>query len=141
MEEYYIIIFINMIIFNVVDDCIENCGDEVSRGNYDPGSPGERETTENGLIEEAGKTIREYVCTFLLQMEHGIDEKMPLSRRHNPMDCAMGRALLFAIHGRKRWKNSLREAERTNAPSEQLSYQWERKFGTSNSETAMGGNI
>ena len=34
--------------------------------------------TENGLIEEAGKTIREMVCCFLSQIEERIDDKLPL---------------------------------------------------------------
>ena len=36
------------------------------------------EKTENGFIEEAGKTVREYVCTFLSQIEEGTYEKLPL---------------------------------------------------------------
>ena len=36
------------------------------------------EKAENGLIEEAGKTIREYVCTSLSQIERGVDDKIPL---------------------------------------------------------------
>ena len=43
-----------------------------------PEAPAKCEQTENGLIEEAGKTIREYFCTFLSQMEDGIDDKIPL---------------------------------------------------------------
>ena len=40
--------------------------------------PAKGENAENGLIEEAGKTIREYVCTFLTQFEDGTDDKVPL---------------------------------------------------------------
>ena len=36
------------------------------------------EQAENGLLEEAGKTIREYVCTFLSQIEDGANKKLPL---------------------------------------------------------------
>ena len=34
-----------------------------------PESPAKGEKAENGLIEEAGKTIREFVCTFMSQIE------------------------------------------------------------------------
>ena len=34
--------------------------------------------TENGYIEEAGKTVRELACTFITQVEEGVDEKLPL---------------------------------------------------------------
>ena len=30
------------------------------------------------MIEEAGKTIREYACTSISQIEDGIDDKFPL---------------------------------------------------------------
>ena len=43
-----------------------------------PEAPATGEKAENGLIEEAGKTIREYFCTFLSQIEDGIDDKIPL---------------------------------------------------------------
>ena len=43
-----------------------------------PEQPAKGEKAENGLVEEAGKTIREYVCTFLSQMEYGVDDKIPL---------------------------------------------------------------
>ena len=43
-----------------------------------PEAPAKGEKAENGLIEEAGKTIREYTCTFLSQMEDGIDDRIPL---------------------------------------------------------------
>ena len=35
-----------------------------------PESPAKGEKAENGLIEEAGKTVREFVCTFISQIEH-----------------------------------------------------------------------
>ena len=41
-------------------------------------APAKGEKAENGLIEEAGKTIREYVCTFLSAIEDGVDDKIPL---------------------------------------------------------------
>ena len=43
-----------------------------------PENPANNKKAENGLIEEAGKTIRGYVCTFISQIEEGIDEKLPL---------------------------------------------------------------
>ena len=43
-----------------------------------PETPAKHEKAENGYIEEAGKTIRELVCTFLTQIEEGIDDKLPL---------------------------------------------------------------
>ena len=36
------------------------------------------EKAEHGLIEEAGKTIREFVCTFISQIEYGIDDRLEL---------------------------------------------------------------
>ena len=43
-----------------------------------PKGPAKGETTENGLIEEAGKTVREFVCTFISQIEYGIDDRLEL---------------------------------------------------------------
>ena len=43
-----------------------------------PEQPAQGEKAANGLIEEAGKTMREYFCTFLSQIEHGVDDKIPL---------------------------------------------------------------
>ena len=43
-----------------------------------PEAPAKGEKAENGLIEEAGKTIREYVCTFLSAIEDGVDDVIPL---------------------------------------------------------------
>ena len=43
-----------------------------------PEAPAKGEKAANGLIEETGKTIREYFCTFLSQMEDGIGDKIPL---------------------------------------------------------------
>ena len=43
-----------------------------------PEGPAKCERAENGLIEEPGKTIREYFCIFLSQIEDGIDDKIPL---------------------------------------------------------------
>ena len=43
-----------------------------------PEGPTKGEKAENGLIEEAGKTIREYFCTFLSQIEDGVDDVIPL---------------------------------------------------------------
>ena len=43
-----------------------------------PEAPAKGEKAENGLIEEAGKTIREYFCIFLSQIEEGIGDKIPL---------------------------------------------------------------
>ena len=40
------------------------------------GGPAKGEKAENGLIEEAGKTIREFVCTFISQIEYGIDDRL-----------------------------------------------------------------
>ena len=40
--------------------------------------PAKGEKAENGLVEEAGKTIREYICTFLSQIERGADDVIPL---------------------------------------------------------------
>ena len=43
-----------------------------------PEGPAKGEKAENGLIEEAGKTIREFVCTFISQIEYGIDNRLEL---------------------------------------------------------------
>ena len=43
-----------------------------------PECPAKGEKAENGLIEEAGKTVREFVCTFISAIEYGIDDKLPL---------------------------------------------------------------
>ena len=43
-----------------------------------PEAPAKGGKAENCFIEEAGKTEREYVCTFLSQMEDGVDDKIPL---------------------------------------------------------------
>ena len=39
-----------------------------------PECPAKGEKAENGLIEEAGKTVRDFVCTLVSQIEHGIDD-------------------------------------------------------------------
>ena len=52
--------------------------DEISRRYNDFGVSNERGKTENGFIEEAGKTVIEYVCTFVSQIEAGIKESLPL---------------------------------------------------------------
>lgn len=43
-----------------------------------PEGPAKGEKAENRLIEEAGKTIREFVCTFISQIEYGIDDRLEL---------------------------------------------------------------
>ena len=43
-----------------------------------PEGPAKGEKAENGLIEEAGKTVREFVCTFISQIEYGIDDRLEL---------------------------------------------------------------
>ena len=43
-----------------------------------PEGPAKGENAENGLVEEAGKTIREFVCTFISQIEYGIDDRLEL---------------------------------------------------------------
>ena len=43
-----------------------------------PEAPAKGEKAENGFIEEAGKTVREYVCTFLSRIEDGVDDTIPL---------------------------------------------------------------
>ena len=56
-------------------------GDAVMKyhgGLFIPDRPAKGVKAENGLIEEAGKTIREYVCTFTSQIEKGIGQQLPL---------------------------------------------------------------
>ena len=43
-----------------------------------PESPAKGEKAENGLIEEAGKTVREFVCASISQIEDGIDDRLEL---------------------------------------------------------------
>ena len=43
-----------------------------------PESPAKGEKAENGLVEEAGKTVREFVCTFISQIGYGIDDRLEL---------------------------------------------------------------
>ena len=45
-----------------------------------PENPAQGEKAENGLIEESGKTIREYFCTFLSRIERGWTIRSPLTR-------------------------------------------------------------
>ena len=40
-----------------------------------PESPAKCEKAENRLIEEAGGIVREFVCTFMSQIEYGIDDR------------------------------------------------------------------
>ena len=56
---------------------VRNAGMKYHGGIMIPESPANGDKAENGLIEEAGKTIREYVCTFLSQIEDGMDDKAP----------------------------------------------------------------
>ena len=43
-----------------------------------PEVPAKGEKAENGLIEEAGKTVREYICTFIAQIEEGVGQELPI---------------------------------------------------------------
>ena len=43
-----------------------------------PEGPAKGEKAENGVIEEAGKTVRGFVCTFISQIEYGIDDRLEL---------------------------------------------------------------
>ena len=45
-------------------------------GKVIPEQPAKGEKAENGLVEEAGKTIREYTCTFMSQIEERVGEEM-----------------------------------------------------------------
>ena len=47
-------------------------------GNVITENPAKGQKAENGLIEGAGQTVREYVCTFISKIEDGIDDKFPL---------------------------------------------------------------
>ena len=42
-----------------------------------PEVPAKVEKTENGLIEEAGETVREYICTCISQVEEGVGKELP----------------------------------------------------------------
>ena len=51
---------------------------EVPWGDCDPEGLAKGEKGENGFIEEAGKTVREFVCAFISQIEDGIDDRLEL---------------------------------------------------------------
>ncbi len=43
-----------------------------------PERPAKGENAEHGLTEEAGQTVREYVCRFIYQIENGVGQQLPL---------------------------------------------------------------
>lgn len=43
-----------------------------------PEVPAKGEKAEKGLIEEAGKTLREYICTFISKIEEGVGQELPI---------------------------------------------------------------
>ena len=45
-------------------------------GKVVPEQPAKGEKAENGLIEEAGKTTREYACVFISHVGEGIGEEL-----------------------------------------------------------------
>ena len=45
-------------------------------GKVVPEQPAKGERAENGLMEEAGKTTREYACAFISQIEEGIQGEL-----------------------------------------------------------------
>ena len=45
-------------------------------GKVIPEQAAKGERAENGLVQAAGKTVREYACTFISQVEEGIGEEM-----------------------------------------------------------------
>ena len=45
-------------------------------GKVIPELPAEDEKAENGLVEEAEQTTREYACAFISQIEEGIGEEL-----------------------------------------------------------------
>lgn len=65
------------------------------------------ERAEKCLIEEAGKTIREFVCTFISQIEYGIDDRLELDHGYYPMDRPLGSHMLFKICSGPGWTHSL----------------------------------
>ena len=69
----------------------------MSRGDSDAECPANGEKTENGLIEAAGKTTREYVCTFLSQIDDGIDDKLPLGANIIPWIVRWGSDMIFKV--------------------------------------------
>lgn len=59
---------------------IRDIGTEKSSGEVSwrgTEAPAKGEEAEHGLVEEAGKTVREYVCTFITQIEKGVGQKLP----------------------------------------------------------------
>ena len=66
------------------------------------------EKAENGLIEEAGKTIGGYFCIFLPQIEEGRNRRYyPIGRKHHPMDSQAGRNSPLEVCRGPRWPHSL----------------------------------
>ena len=47
-------------------------------GGRDPREPRKGRKGRNGLREEAGKTVREFVCAFISQIKDGIDDRLKL---------------------------------------------------------------
>ena len=54
------------------------CHYEIPWSDSNSSWPAKGEKAENGLIEEAGKTIREFVCTSISQIGYGIDDSLEL---------------------------------------------------------------
>ena len=63
-----------------------------------PESPAKGKKAANGLIEEAGNTIRELVCTFLSQMGGNVGE-VTVRMTRAFVDCNMGSHMLLEVCG------------------------------------------
>ena len=78
-----------------------------------PEQPAEGEKAENGLIEEAGKTIREYFCTFLSRIERGVDDVIPLDSDIIPWIVRWAAVCYSRYKNGSGWQDILRKTKRT----------------------------
>lgn len=76
-------------------------------GKAIPDQPAKAEKAENGLVEEAGKTIREYACTFISQIEEGIREVLEAGSPIFFWVIRWGGHLLLEVHSWSRWTHRL----------------------------------
>ena len=85
-------------------------------GEVVPEQPAKGEKAEHGLIEEAGKTTREYACAFISQIEGGIGEE-PETRSMQPsipLGDQVGGHLLLEVRSGPRRPGGLRTPRRQN---------------------------
>ena len=80
-----------------------------------PEQPAKGEKAQNGFAEEAGKTIREYACTLLSQMEDSVDDTLGV--QHYPVDSPLGGNLSVSFCRRQGRGNGIRKIKRAHVQS------------------------